>query len=1167
MVKVFKSHNFTSQSIISTTGEPIAIYSFTDLILAANQNCSVEVFRFRRKPPHDKISTFYTEAPVLKILYSKIGNYISTIECKKARKQEYYAVKVYLNWELSTEKDKQRAKVRLAGKDRSLKSQDIASNSFQVIDVPCKYPVPGIATCQQTGNLAVIQRETTHLYHIVEKCIANSDQTYLDMVMFLELKWSFDIERISLCEDYVGVISREEAQVVKVLFFDKSKNSSDGECRSPLDPENFRYRMFRRKLSSVLSNQSPLRTEKNQSRNSAQSHSRLSQVGSSRNSSNSSPALSSSSLSKLGYSSFSTIKDDKHFVQWDFEDEDLKSDFDVLPGTSSRKQSKRSQKTILFKSLYELSNRDLLLADNPKIKDLRGGGHQTMGEIQVVTMLYKRQNGTNEEWTFLQLIPTYYSNVGAMSLSEMSTITPMHSTNYGGLVGVSCLLSSPATGYNYDVWMQTALLSKYKYTIEAVQIESDGALLYVLNEKGLEIFTCRSHSAVIPRIEDINDMTKAFPHVTMETCLCGIHPFIGGQQLMLADKFVTLLTKVDVSQRNDYIWNLYTLEKCSDEELYNDMIAFGCKHQVSSSSTYLHMLQEGLMSLRSNLIGQESIQSDLKELYKECCGLLGEHYSLPGCLEWKLCLPYYLMSELSVVEIVKKALQYKEQSKQSAPYCYGKGLLHYLNHVLFLDEEPLDIEEEDGDLILLVYSESLPDRLSEILLLSRLKSFTVEKALKYLQDFMLHATSLDEKQSALDLLALSCLHLRLCDPEPAQVALNATSPHDLVNICVRHHHLLHEEFTQLSPLSQLMRCHIPSVLIKSLVALLDSGMIPMDLAIKLLQGPNESGKLSTNTHVREYLEMLLMAVLEKKLKMLKIYDERTTDAGRHAMTIAHLSFAQMLLTSLYLERIQELSPPTNRQRHVHYNLYSKGCGHFGQRYSWLNDLPPFNGVASIKQPCAFMPASSPTTSRRNQGSRSKDTQVKVNEVKDTHNSALQQRTCTCYQCNEELIKLQSLLCSDQCSAKLCTVILDGIQRQGPVRGDNSVWILCKLQLNEKSAPHQLIVDSFPEVLLDYGKSVCGTDINEWKNLLHTLIDAVRKNQHIKENGDDYHLAVFKDVLSYLAEEIHSVNFLEILPDDGNFMFFLPYIYSCHEKDNIGKILKNIKKTGSKLRTQ
>jgi hypothetical protein len=57
-------------------------------------------------------------------------------------------------------------------------------------------------------------------------------------------------------------------------------------------------------------------------------------------------------------------------------------------------------------------------------------------------------------------------------------------------------------------------------------------------------------------------------------------------------------------------------------------VNYGSKNQKSSSTAYLHMLKEGHMIVRNTLIGQQTIDERLLDLYRESSGLLGEHYSL-----------------------------------------------------------------------------------------------------------------------------------------------------------------------------------------------------------------------------------------------------------------------------------------------------------------------------------------------------------------------------------------------------------------------------------------------------------------------------------------------------------------------------------------------------------
>lgn len=95
-------------------------------------------------------------------------------------------------------------------------------------------------------------------------------------------------------------------------------------------------------------------------------------LGSSRNSINASPALSASSLNKFGFDAFNKIDDDENFVTWNFDETDEKVDFDGGSFLGRRGVKKRPSKTVVLKTLQEIAQRDLLLADIPKHEDLRG---------------------------------------------------------------------------------------------------------------------------------------------------------------------------------------------------------------------------------------------------------------------------------------------------------------------------------------------------------------------------------------------------------------------------------------------------------------------------------------------------------------------------------------------------------------------------------------------------------------------------------------------------------------------------------------------------------------------------------------------------------------------------------------------------------------------------
>ncbi|XP_062584936.1 BLOC-2 complex member HPS3-like [Saccostrea cucullata] len=1120
-MKVYKCHNFRSQNVIQVDNEPVSLFAYKDKLFVATQNCCVFVFKFLANQNHQRTNAFATEARVQQLLFNDTGNYVATLEVKSSRRQTFYAVKVYLNWQLATDSNSTRSCVRLANHDHSLKPNSISKDQLQVIDIPCIKEVTCISTCQKTGNLVIVQREKTTFYQVVEKSVSNSEKTYVDVVPFLELDWSFEVKSISFCENYVAVASEEEAQVVRLLYTESNKQTEDVDIL-----KHFPSRT-RRRVSSVLSELS-ICSDKHQNLDSALSRgSRYGAFGSSRNSMNASPALSSSSLNKLGFDAFNKIDDDENFVTWNFDESEQKEDFDGGLFLGRRGVRKKQSKTAVLKSLHELTQRDILLADNPKHNDLRGGGHSTAGELTIVTVLYKRSSSSTDSWKFIQLHPTYLLEGERLVMRDWYREIPAQSSVFSSLVGVSCLLSSARVGTMYNLWNKTSDISHYKYTLEVHQLITDGNLLYVMNEKGLEIYSSRCNAAAIHNSEDLNGITKAYPSASLDICLLGAHPFIGATQITLADDSVVLLSKVEGSnnKNEESIWSLYALEKCSVSELFKDMLNYGSKHEKSSSTAYVHLLQEGHMIVRNALIGQKRTDDHLLELYRESCGLLGEHYSLPDAEDHKLCLPYYLMSGLSITEIVKQAVNYKQQSKKTTPYCYGIGFSYYLNYVLFQDEEPFVLLEADGDQILEVCAEVIPDRISEVILFSRLQTYNPETALKLLQSQMQHKSSIDEKHTPVSMVALASLHLKLCDPEPAHVALTSIPQRELTKICIQHHQLLHQDFAELSPLSQLMRCHCPQVLITSLVALHDTGMISLDLAIQLLQGAHEDDAKFKNNHVKEYLEKILEDNQRKY-----VFEE-----------------AAVLLSEIYMKRIIHVAHPTDRQR-LNGQVQNKTTGYFGQRYSWLDELPPFKGLYALKQPCLYLRQSSPTTVRKNN---------------TTAPAVSKQESCPCALCHEDLLKLQSMLCSPSCSGAVMDKVLDLLKTSPSLQGRDAIWVLCKIR-SEVTETFKVMVERYPTVLLSFSTSVLEADPGLWSNFLNEVVQMNKLQAENPDENAEIYFKSFQGILKHLTDVLTVKDFLQILPEEGNMLFFLPYITECQEKDKSKKLLNTVVRKGEHL---
>lgn len=294
------------------------------------------------------------------------------MECKTSRKQQFYSVKIYLNWEISTDEFPAPAHVRLAG-DKSL-SKSLSTKTTQcleVIDIPCKHAISCIETCSKSCNLIVASNETTDIYHLIEKTVVNSDKTYQDVVLFLKLEWSFSVRNVSLCEDFLAVLSDKEVQVVKITYSDKTKKDADKSnvARSIRSVSVDSFRMANRKTSSSIMNPNVSLDKDNIAENTEYFTSEL------RNSSTPSPALSNSS--KSYNDPYNCIQDDEFFVSWKFDGHTTTTGDSATSPEGFKRKTKNvliqdNSRTVTLPALQEMINRDLLLAVSPKASDLRG---------------------------------------------------------------------------------------------------------------------------------------------------------------------------------------------------------------------------------------------------------------------------------------------------------------------------------------------------------------------------------------------------------------------------------------------------------------------------------------------------------------------------------------------------------------------------------------------------------------------------------------------------------------------------------------------------------------------------------------------------------------------------------------------------------------------------
>ncbi|KAK7093563.1 BLOC-2 complex member HPS3-like [Littorina saxatilis] len=1151
MVRVFKCHSFKSATVVPVSDEPLAVCGDGDLVFVATRQCTIKIFK---RSDDDSgfvewrcISTICT---VEKIAYNKFKDYIITLEQKRSWKSLSRYIRVYLNWHLESQQGKstkQRTKVRIAGKAHSLHSSKEYMPQLEVVDLPLDGTVTALDVCRATGNFAVAFGREVKLYQIVEKTVANSDRTYQDVEPFLELCWNFEVISASLSEEYLVCCSHKQVQGISITYAEGDDGSPrlGSRVRSPMALEQ--------------SSRSSSRGETTSPRLRATSAQRMmfsldDVPGESDDHRSPSPAVSVTHSTGtqqsvvLGLGAPRAIVDDEHYQEWSFEpDDNIPEDSDDL--------SKSHSKIIYLHSLHRGSPHPQHGVAPPVLRDFRGGPVKSSSGVSAKTVLHLSDLKEQDDWLSVSLIPVHLPEQDWLPQTPhgWSASSPVRSSLLPRRCSVCCYVSSHRGGYLYRLHPGVSLVSTYRYTDLAYKVAVGPHLLQVVTKTGLESYTARWGAVALSVTEGGVGEEEVRPPSSLDICLCGIEPFFGATDLSHGTDIIALLTKIaPQTGQEDLQWNLYVLQNSTVAEFYQDMVTFAARIQETGPASYLHIVQEAHLLLRWELRRCVTSDQDLQDLYHESCALLGDYYSWPRQDDWHLCLPYYKKSGLKVSDVVRQAVQHRQHTKeQTSVYVYGRGLMQYLDWVLFHSDSPLDLKEDMSNTVLHIYASTGPESLPSVILLSRLEGYSPETARHLLSDLSSLKESRGEQSSTLERLAFVKVHLLLCDPNAAEIQLSSLDKGELLEICTQHPDLIHTAATEFTPLGQLMRRHAPDTLLHLLANIVGQGHMTLDTCLHLLEKHCEAARCQNN-QVREFLEVLL------------------NDESRQMW----FEEAAGQLCEIYVQRllrgIRAQPPKQKRAAPTKFHVPS-GNGHFASRFPWLDYLPPVTSPSCLNSPCQRVAMAPPGVF----GLRAASIPLPVKAAVGGGKEGLQEEVCTCGFCVQDLLKLQSLLCSKHTREDLRSLVLRLMEGRRDMIGWDSVWMLCSHVRRTKDIT-EFAVDKYPNVVAKLAATTFGHDLEKWQVMLRCL-EARQKEQMpdtssgetgtTPETSQHTLLSAYKDVLGELVELFPAEEFLSSLPADGSLWFLLPFITRCLQRKHLDELKSNITGKGRSLLMQ
>lgn len=1132
MVRVFRCFGFKSQVVLPVAEEPIAVCTSTNSVYVATSAGCLEVFRLQKGKGWKNVCTLNTEGLAQQLAYSEKENYLATLEMKQYRQQSLTYVKTYLDLNKWDNKKEFLTSLRLAEKTPViLPGQPV----LEVIEVLTTERASSICVCSHTGTLAVACYKKINIYLVQEKYSAECSRSYKDIVHSLVIDWGHEVRRVIINESYIAVFSHRYAHVFKLNFHNgirksglqmnksaslmvasTSSSSSQMNQQQPID------------ISLLPSGQVPF--EASCLSNSTSTSSFM--AGGSRKP----PPADSGALV--------SIQNDENYVQWVFSSDHH--------GSRTKRRS-FGQGTRHLAQISGLANMPAPIY-LPKLHGNSGinGSSKSLpkvivhvkdktsfknGKVKADTLLYKIAK-SGIPWEHLQLL-CIYSAEGHDSPNNADSDFCLQSAKCNSKMEMFCYLGNSQEGCLYSLSPPAVQrLSSYRYTSPALQVVISPTMLFVVTKAGIETYTSRAATFALFRRNTFDNIERTIPPVDLEPCLCGLQPFLGAVEVSVIDSplgtimesHVILLSKF--TESSNTMWSLYALEPYTAMDTYKDLmwIVFSTKYQDSGQEAYLHVLQEAHLILRGPVIDSEiEFLGEYQDLFDESCQKLGDFYAWHPTSDWKLCLPYYNMAGLRLKEALQKVTKLNAE-QQAITFRNGKGFLHYLRHKIFGTYDLSDLTQEEGDLILSVFYKCSGLDVSSIILLSQLKNYSAEKVLSMMKDIMKHDQTFTKqgKRSYLNHLACTILHLDLCETDPAEMELSIIPKAELMHICVQHPQLMHSGFFRLSPLAQLMRKSCPSVLLEILVKLHDNGQLAYTTALELLQVKG-SLEMYKNAHIKEFLELLL-----QDKKRMNIFPEISN-----------------LLVNIYLQRLFKWEAPGRRAPHsspskIH---LPQGVGHFAVRHAWLDLLPPFQGAKSYQTVCHYL--RSPA---------------------EIHHQPI---ICPCINCNEDLLKLQSLLCSPYAKETLFQTVEIAFESTASVSGRNSsssssthgelhsrlsLDLLCKISIDVCDALDTIVADH-PHILAEFCASMLDSQPETWKYLMTKFHDILTTDRH----DSQLYRSVFQDLLSKMVDKVQTADLLLLIPPDASVSYFLPYLERRCINDQLDALQKIVVEKGQRLK--
>ncbi|XP_053369467.1 Hermansky-Pudlak syndrome 3 protein isoform X1 [Clarias gariepinus] len=681
---------------------------------------------------------------------------------------------------------------------------------------------------------------------------------------------------------------------------------------------------------------------------------------------------------------------------------------------------------------------------------------------------------------------------------------PMHTGNPDDAVSsdaekrdpacVFCFFSLPNAGYMYSLKNTVELVSTYQYPEKAHQALLCNQFLHVITRNALQCFTVRC-SAVAARVEDpyIDTTMKACPPFTMEVCALRIQLFIGLKSLCHDGNHIVLLTAADVETKAE-------TERAAKKTMSRKTSVSKIKESSESGHGWnLYVISTvSTLQLYREMVEYSKRYEQTNQLSRDCVHLLSEAH---------LLLRASLLSPTTDRAEIQQAFQ---ESCAQLGDCFSRldrrdchlALPYYKMSGLSVTEVirrnaatwrgPVP-DYGKGFLFFLKHSlyEENMEELSEETANTVLEIFSKAEPgqLPYIvsSSFMGNASpaSVLAHLEQLELSGAPSVTVTLCK---ASQALRLGDLLLYQQQMDRHAEML-QVYGFIEEPKLLMqrreRAVVPTHLARHLRDTQDGLLVAAIVAL------HENSKVKLREAELFFQELCKDSTEPQSIPRLLVdFWEALLVASSQESVIQELLFH---LISVYVEHIMCGERPGIKALKTAEDLINS-CSHYGPLFPWLSFLTP-----------AQYPI--------------------------THDH------------QEDLQKLQSLLCGPTLDVSSIVPLLEQLPDT-----DNtglSVHLLCTTRLGQHENAIEKLLDRCPQAIISYANHEFHSDkmILWWQKLVPELCKRTRLSS--EDNG--VLISALKETLTLVAMELHPVEFLDLLPDDGTAHFFLPHLLNCTQK--------------------